>query len=115
MIILDRRANRQAEPVLTTSDRKGGQLPQQAAKASTDHPRSEPQDGQAEESQWVGDKVSDKGQRSWVPALVQELIEGDLEILLDRVENGPDGQERDRPSRGCRRDGRAFHIHGERS
>jgi hypothetical protein len=45
--------------------------------------------------------------------MIQKLIEGDPEILFHRIEDGPDGQERDRPCCGRRRDCRAFHIDGE--
>ena len=72
-------------------NRKGRQFPQQVAEASADRTRSEPQHGQAEKSQWVGDKVSDKGQRFGFPLLVEELLEGNLQTLVNRVENAPDG------------------------
>ncbi len=85
------------------------------AQAGTDRLRPEPQPDQAGEGLRVGDKVSNERRDPWLPAAVQEPIKIQIEILLDRIKNAPDGQEWDRVSGGCRGDGRAFHIHGERS
>jgi len=61
----------------------------------------------------MSEKVSGKTPYARLPPMIQKLIERDPEILVHRIEDGPDGQERDRPCCGRRRDCRAFHIDGE--
>ncbi len=57
-------------------------------------------------------QVSDKREGLWVSIGIQELVEGDIQVFLDGIEDGPNGQKRNSTGGGGRCDSRAFHIHG---